>query len=212
MAELIGASRLQFAYDARLGQFRDLATGRAVSRAKVLNLVDQESTQLAIRMQGHTRLLTQGRIDLPEWQRRCADELKMSHLRIAVLASGGKTRITSQQYGVVGRELRTQYEFLVNFSQDLKDGKLTKEQAVARAGFYGKSARTTFHKVEKVTRAREGFVEAKRSLDAGAMHCPSCISYDTQGLWLPLEQVIVPTVNCECFHFCRCVVAFRRKN
>lgn len=198
-------------YDRRTANYRNPQTGRFVPRAAILKLVDEESDRLSTRMKAHARLLTDGKIDLGEFQRRAADDIKMSSIRMGLFASGGKSQTPQSVYGVIGRELRSQYGFLANFAQDLAAGKLTKEQAIARAALYGGASRTAFHQAEKVARKREGFLEAKRSLDSAAQHCASCLGYSTNGEWLPVEQVTMPTVNCQCMSRCRCQVVFRRR-
>lgn len=209
-AFLVGQRSQLPTYDRRTGSYR-ASNGKFIGRATILRLVDEESDRLSTRLKAHTRLLTSNSIDLPEWQQRMAEDIKLSGIRMGVFASGGRSQTSSAVYGTVGRELREQYKYLANFAQDLAAGKLSKQQAIARAGMYGGSARVAFHQAQKVTRKREGFVEAKRSLDPGAIHCASCLLYDTQGQWLPVEQVTMPTINCQCMFRCRCAVFFRRR-
>lgn len=197
-------------YDRRTARYRG-ADGRFLKRTDVLKLVDEEAMRLETRLKGHARNLTQGRIDLPTFQRRAAEDLKLSHVRMGILASGGRSLATSQTYGTVGRGLRSQYEYLTNFSNDLAAGKLTAKQAITRAGLYGASTRTAFHQSEKIAKGREGFIEAMRRLDPQARHCNSCLFYDTKGQWKPLAEVVMPTVNCECMNRCRCGVLFRKR-
>ncbi len=210
-AFLVGASQQTIVYDRRSGRYREASTGKYVSRAAILRLVDEEAARLSTRMKAHTRLLTTNRIDLPEWQRRSAEELKLSHIRSTILGSGGRSLTSSEAYGSTGRELRRQYEYLQGFAQDLAAGKLTRTQALSRAASYGGSTRTAFHKAEKIARGREGFKEAMRDLDPAAKHCGPCIRYSTNGLWVPLEDVVMTGVRCDCFHFCRCRVKFRKR-
>ncbi|MGL5923625.1 hypothetical protein [Chroococcidiopsis sp.] len=207
---LVGSAPQTVTYDRRVGKYRD-GTGKFVSRATVLRLVDQESDRLATRMKAHARLLTDGRIDIPEFQKRAAEDLKLSAIRSTILGSGGRSQATNQAYGSTGRLLREQYQFLDGFARDLAAGKLSKAQAIQRASLYGASTRSAFHTAEKIARGREGFIEAKRSLDPSAAHCPQCLSYSTSGQWKPLNEVTMPTVNCECSQFCRCLVIFRKR-
>lgn len=210
-AFLVGTPQSTVAYDRRSGRYRDGATGKFVSRSTLLRLVDDEAARLSARMQGHARLLTQNRIDLPTFQRRASEDLKLSHIRNGILASGGRSLTTFAQYGSIGRLLRDQYSYLDGFSRDIAAGKLTKSQIIQRASLYGASTRAAFHQSEKIAKGREGFIEAKRSLDPQSHHCDSCLAYDTQGKWLPLTQVTMPTVNCQCNSRCRCAVLFRKR-
>lgn len=211
-AFLTGSRVDSIGYDRNSGRYRNRITGKYESRATILKLVDSEAARLATRMQGHARNLTQNKIDLPQFQQRAAEDLKLSHLRSAMLASGGRSLTTQAQYGSVGRLLREQYSYLDGFARDLAAGKLTPSQAIQRAGLYGASSRSAFYQAEKIARTRENFKEAKRSLDAQSRHCESCLAYDTQGKWLPLQQVIMPTVNCQCMSRCRCLIFFRKRS
>lgn len=207
---LVGTAPQTVTYDRVSGRYRG-SDGKFVSRATVLRLVDQESDRLATRMKAHARLLTDGRIDIPEFQKRAAEDLKLSAIRSTILGSGGRSLTSSAAYGSTGRLLREQYQFLSGFARDLADGKLSKAQAIARAASYGPSTKTAFHAAEKIAKRRENFIEAIRDLDAAAKHCSSCLRYSTNGLWIPIEQVVMPGVNCECFHYCRCRVRFRKR-
>lgn len=208
-AFLVGTPPQTITYDRASGRYRG-SDGKFTSRDRILRLVDEEAARLSTRMQAHARNLTAGNIDLPTFQKRTAEDLKLSHVRSTILGAGGRSQTTAAQYGSAGRLLRDQYEFLDGFSRDLAAGKLTREQAIARAGLYGASTRSAFHQAEKIARGREGFIEAKRSLDPNAAHCPQCLSYSTSGQWKPLNEITMPTVNCSCKSRCRCVVSFRK--
>ncbi len=208
---LVGAPPQTVTYDRVSGKYRDGATGRYVSRVSILRLVDEEAARLATRMQAHARNLVGGGIDLSTFQKRAAEDLKLSAIRSTILGSGGKSQTTAAAHGATGRLLRDQYQFLDGFARDLAAGKLTKSQAIARAGLYGASTRSSFHAAEKIARGREGFVEAKRSLDPQSRHCTSCLEFDTKGQWLPISQVTSPSVNCLCRSHCRCVISFRKR-
>lgn len=197
-------------YDRRTANYRNPQTGRFVPRAAILKLVDEESDRLSTRMKAHARLLTDGKIDLGEFQRRAADDIKMSSIRMGLFASGGKSQTPQSVYGVIGRELRSQYSFLANFAQDLAAGKLTKEQIIARAALYGGASRTVFHQAEKVARKREGFKLAKRMLDAGSKHCQECLQYQTNNEYVPIESIIPIGSRCSCHSRCRCAIVFLR--
>lgn len=195
-------------YDKRVGQFRGL-DGRYVARAEILRLLDAESARLQIRLQGHARLMAQNRITISTFQERMADELKLSHLRSAMLASGGEKQLTPRHFGAIGQELKRQYQYLYGFGHDLANGKLSAKHAIARAKSYGLSTKTAFYQAEKITRKGHGATEAKRSLDSQSRHCISCLNHSTRGRWLPIDNVVAPGVSCECQSRCNCRVVYR---
>ncbi|MFN6572402.1 hypothetical protein [Dendronalium sp. ChiSLP03b] len=199
---------MPYQFDPQSHRYRDAETGRFVKYAQVLEVVDQEVNRLEVRLKGHARLLTQGKIHIAEFQTRMAQNLKESHLRNASIGAGGIKQLTPTDYGKVGAELKKQYKFLNGFGQDLAEGKLTKEGAIRRAGSYAKSAKTSFFEAEFTSRGKVGFY-AKRLLDAQSRHCQSCISYQRLQ-WTLIQLVTPPGIDCECGGRCRCRLVFRK--
>ncbi|MBD1996000.1 hypothetical protein H6G00_05135 [Leptolyngbya sp. FACHB-541] len=208
MTELVGGQRA-IAYSSATGQYIDQSTKRFIPRTEVMRFVDGEVARTRASLQGHTRLMAAQKITLAEWEVRMAQSLKDSHIRLAALGSGGVQNLNAKKYGAVGYQLRKQYEYLDGFARDLKAGKLTPGQALTRAGMYADSAVVSFHRAEQITKQEEKFQEAKRSLHPAARHCSSCLAYSTKGKWLPIDQVVMPGVNCECGQHCRCSVQYR---
>lgn len=199
---------MPYLFDQNSHRYRDTETGRYVKYSQVLELVDQEVARLEVRLKGHGRLLAQGKIDIPEFQARMAQTLKESHLRTAAVGAGGVQGLTPTHYGKVGAELKKQYGYLAKFGEDLAEGKLTPDQAINRAGLYGKSARTSFFNSEFTSREKQGFY-AKRLLDPQARHCQSCINYQRLE-WTLIQNIMPPGVNCQCGGRCRCKLLFRK--
>jgi hypothetical protein len=195
-------------YDKRTGQFHG-GDRRFIARAEVLRLADAEAARLETRLSGHARLLTQNKISVPEFQLRMAEDIKLSHLRMAAFGAGGEKQLTPRHFGTAGQELKRQYKHLQGFGDAIAQGELSEKRILSRAKSYGMSARTAFFKAEKVTRQDNGAREAKRSLDSQARHCSSCLGHSTGGLWLPIDQVVAPGVDCECQSRCRCRIVFR---
>lgn len=208
MPELVG-ELLQIRYDPNSGQYRNLSSGRFVGRSQVLKLLDQEVGRTEARLAAHTRLLTQGTINLPEWQIRMAQTLKESHLRMGMFAAGGKERMNPSLTGATGVQLRKQYQYLDRFAHDIAAGRLTPQQAIARSRLYGKSIKLTFFRVEKLSRKSEGFMVGKRLLDPQAKHCRSCIRHHRPD-WVEIDQIVSPGTSCECQNNCRCQVLYAK--
>ncbi len=198
----------EIAYDTRAGQYRG-ANGRFVPREQVQRFVDQEIRRTQIRLQAQTRLLVEGKLDIPAWQMAMAGLVKDSHLRMAALGSGGKDQLDARQYGAVGYQLKRQYQFLDQFAQDLADGKLTPERAIWRSGLYASSVKQTFSRTEQLSREREGFTVGKRLLDAQAQHCPECIGYERPD-WVAIADIMPVGTNCSCQNFCKCRIVYAR--
>lgn len=194
-------------YDRMAGQYRD-DRGQFVSRAEVDRELNQLSRRLAVRMQAQTRLLIADKVSLPEWQIESARLIKEAHIQAAMIAAGGKNRLTPQHYGSIGAEVKAQYQYLDKFAAKLAAGEMTPAQALRRSALYGKSLKISFAKSEKITRSADGANVGKRILDAQAKHCPECLSHQRLD-WVPIDQITPPGTNCTCQNNCRCRVLYR---
>lgn len=208
--ELVGTYNPTY-YDRRAGQYRG-ANGKFVSRQVVSKLVDREIVATEARLKAHTRLLVDQKIHLAEWQIRMAETIKDSHLRMGMLASGGKDGLTQKHYGAVGYQLKNQYGYLDKFARDLHSGKLTPKSAIARSAMYAESVKVTFSRSEQITRMDNGVnagkrIAGKRILDAGATHCDECISYERKQ-WTAIADIVPVGMNCSCHHHCRCRIVW----
>ena len=143
-----------YQFDPRNHRYRNLDTGRFVRYAEVLQFVDGEVKRLEVRLQGHARLLNSGKINVGEFQLRFAESLKNSHLRMAALGAGGQQQMTAQQLGHVGRELRTQYEYLYYFGYQIESGKVSEKRILQRSKMYAKSINTSFYQAEFTARGK----------------------------------------------------------
>jgi len=195
-------------YDRNSSSFRG-EKGRYISNAEVLRLVDAEVARQETRLKGHARLLINGRIDIPEFQRRMAGDMKASAIRMAALGAGGVDGLGNRHYGKVGSELKKQYKFLAGFGNALANG-LTEKQVLQRAGQYSRQSAISFHAAQQITKEGEGFIEGRRSLDGQAQHCKQCLDYSTNGQWVPLSELIAVGSSCDCGGRCRCRIVFRK--
>jgi len=194
-------------FDLKSHRYRDTETGRYVGAADVLHHIQEEVNRTEVRLKAHARLLTVGKIDLPEFQSRMAQTIKEAHLRTAMVGAGGKDALTPSHYGQIGAELRKQYKYLYQFGLDLADGKLSPNEAINRAGSYGKAVRNSFYKAEFTSRDKLGQY-AKRLLDSRAQHCDSCLGYQKLQ-WTLLKNITPPGVDCQCGGNCRCRIIYR---
>jgi hypothetical protein len=195
-------------YDRNSSSFRG-DKGRYISNAEVLRLVDTEVARQETRLKGHARLLINGRIDIPEFQRRMANDMKLSAIRMAALGAGGVEGLGSRHYGKIGAELKKQYKFLAGFGDALVEG-LTEKQVLQRAGQYSGQSAIAFHSAQQITKISEGFTEGRRSLDEQSEHCVQCPEHSTYGSWVPIDEIVPPGTSCNCGGRCRCKVVFRR--
>jgi hypothetical protein len=200
----------EIGYNARAGRYFYRDTKRFVPNAVIQTLVDREEAALGVRLQGLTRLLAGRKITLQDWQTRFAETLKLSHIRMAALAAGGKEGLTAAHYGAVGFQLRQQYGFLGRFAQAIADGTISEARALQRSRQYARSIRVSFGRSQQLTKGTEGFTQARRTLDAQARHCGDCVRYAALG-WTLSEMLPTPGMACACGQQCRCSIFYRKR-
>lgn len=199
-------------YDRFIGFYRD-GNGNPILSPAIDLLIASEVGRLEAELKSIARRLTEDKLTIPEWEKAMAIALKESHIRMAILASGGKAQTVANSYLIAGRRLREEYRNLDNFARDLKEGKLSVKQSIARAGLYAQSARQTYCEVHHANKMFvEGFGLAMRRLDPDADHCPQCPTHSTRGQYVPVEQIVPIGARCDCRGRCRCQIIYRRRN
>lgn len=199
-----------FEFLPNIGRFRDASTKRFVSRGVILKHVDRQSNRLATKLNRNADLLTNGAISLARFHELMIEDMKLAHLQMASLGAGGRANMDEVQLGAVGNRLRQEYRLLRNFVVQIGRGELSEAQIKARASLYGQSSAAAFYKAEQIIRVKGGAREARRTLDPSPSvdHCPQCPAL-SQGVWLPVDQVVPPTRRCQCRSRCRCRIEYR---
>ncbi len=128
---------------------------------------------------------------------------------MTILATGGKERTGLNSYGIAGRHLRQEYQYLNNFAHALANGELSEKQALFRAKLYSQSTVQTYYDAYHYNKIREGFKTAWRSLDPMAQHCNNCPTYRTNG-YVDIKKVVPKGAKCQCRGNCRCQVRYRK--
>lgn len=198
---------VDYYWNSKTGRFHDKSNNVFVKRADVLKHLDIEHNKSKVRMQGLARRLVSNKLTLPEFQTLMIDELKGSHLRMALLSSGGKNGISNNGYLSTARTLKEQYRYLNGFVNAIASGEMTENGIINRAGMYANSSAIAFNNAEKVNRIENGAVYGRRVLDPQAQHCASCIKYERKE-WTPVEEIVPRGTNCECHQNCKCTVFY----
>lgn len=184
-------------------------SGDPVPRADLLAVLNEESAKLRTLVPRLTKSLTEGDIELGEWQAAMIQLLKDSNLRTGMLGAGGEEQMGSEQWGMAGFELKDQYAALSGFTKAIEEGVLTADQILSRAALYGGGSRQNFFATERLNKALEGYNFGRRTLDVGAANCPDCINYQSPD-WVRIEELIPPGHRCVCRQNCRCRVVYKR--
>lgn len=198
-----------FFWDKKTGRYRDADTKKFVSRSVVLKKIEIQNKRSKTYLENQAKRLVNREISLSQFQTTVIDEVKKSHIQMALLASGGKDGISKAGYGATGNRLKEEYQYLSNFVNAIARGELTEKRIIYRAGLYANSSAAAFYKSEQISRIENGATLAKRDLDPNADHCSDCPALSTNGKWLPIDRVTPPTRNCTCRSRCRCTIKYK---
>jgi hypothetical protein len=132
-------------YDNSAQRWRNSSDGRFVSHSSVVDemRVHQQATYAAL--EGATRQLYAGRINVAQWQLITAQEIKDAHLAQGIFGAGGRANMDFAAWGRVGQTLREQCGFLDNFARQIAAGHITEAQALARMKMYGNATQQSYY-------------------------------------------------------------------
>jgi hypothetical protein len=158
------------AYDNTAQRWRESSTGQFFSKEAVVAemRVHQEATYSTL--QGLTRDLYAGRINLAQWQIGTASEIKDAHLAQAMFGAGGRANMGNVEWGRVGQTLREQYSFLDKFAQAIARGEISEAMALNRIEMYGDASQQSYW--AEFAQQRTGRM---RYVLHPAEHCGDCI-------------------------------------
>lgn len=183
------------------------ARGRFVPAVAVRDALDASIDESAGRMRDLSQALREGRVSLADWQLGMAREIRASQLAATALARGGWAQMRPADNGWAGQRIRTQYEYLRRFAEQIERGEQRLDGAfLQRAEQYIKAARTTHEEARRREARRAGDVE-ERSIRHAQDSCEQCIAEAARG-WVPIGE-LVPVGQRACRANCRCSVEFR---
>lgn len=198
---------MPFRWTESASRYRDVQTGRFVPAAQVRSAVDAVIQASAARMQQITGGLQTGALTIEDWRGLMATEVKNLHLATASAAAGGWTQMSPASFGWTGQRIRTQYQFLDGFAQDIASGKQPLDGTLAvRASLYAEASRATNREMERRQARLRGEQQERNQLGA-ADHCPGCLDQTARG-WQPIGT-LTPVGSRTCMSRCHCVITFR---
>ncbi len=196
----------EWIYERGTGRYRNLKTGRFLSRNAVLGLVQGRINSLSSDIfQSGDDLIT-GRLTLNDWQRNVAEDLKKLWIQQFALGKGGVDRVTPEEWLSMGRVLKAQYAYLRRFAGDIATGRISEAQLQARLRLYVQASSFGFWAGQDAAERQKGKQFMRRILGV-AEHCPDCLRYAEQGIQ-PIGSLPLPTVGCVCRANCRCSVRY----
>jgi hypothetical protein len=136
---------MPWTYDPNVKRYRR-PNGRFVDQETVIDWAYAYADASRDVVQTLTGYAFQGTLRVPDWQTAMRRAVKNQYINQYLAGRGGMEQMTQRDWGIIGRALRDQYQFLDGFAQDLADGVITEAQAKARARMYIEAGHAAFER------------------------------------------------------------------
>jgi hypothetical protein len=211
---------MPFIYDPKLkgSGYRDVETGRLISRAEVRVRVDrtiQENQKIVITLAAQ---VAEGSISEEQWLGAMKREIKDAYITLYLAGIGGIDQMSPADWGSVGGMLKEQYKWLESFYESIIAGDLTESVIANRSRMYINSSREAFNRAALRSAIQRGFKEKRWAMHSAVENCDDCIVLDGIG-WIPiLEDFVSPSTGVStlpgrgdtiCLTNCMCHLDFR---
>jgi hypothetical protein len=200
----------RYGYDPRSRKYRDRATGRFISPKEVRRAVDVMIDVETVKARQLAQNLRDGKLSLVEWQIGMASQLKALHVAMGLAANGGLQNTSAASLGYIASLIKTQYQYLRTFVQEVKSGKQPLDGIVVqRSALYIQASRSTYEQVVQRA-ARNGGATQEKSILGLADHCTganSCVEQAAKG-WAAIGT-LVPIGQRLCKANCHCRKEYR---
>jgi hypothetical protein len=196
-----------FFFDSKAGRFAFNALRRFVPSGIMDAISKYQRNDGARRAREAAQKLIEAKTNLTDWQKSMRSILKSQHLKEAMIAKGGAGKMTPKDYLAVSKELKKEYGYLRAFAQDIKDGKVSEKQFIARTQMYVTKARVSGEIMARENALTGGFTLMERILDGGGNSCAECRQYASEGP-RPIGELPLPTEACSCRSYCKCTVRY----
>jgi len=187
-----------YAWDARLHNYVDIATGRMVKRTLVHDLLRTVIAGAETRIGELGRLYAEEALTGRQFYELMAREVKLVTNTATALAQGGWQNVTPAQWGANGYRLRDEYGNLREFVEAVARGELSPAQIAARAKLYANTAYGRFWELEQAAQQARGATRMKLLTVGDDRVCEICVAEARRG-WQPIGTWHVPLhPGCRC--------------
>ena len=173
------------------GRYRDTRTGRFVAPAVVRAELDRYLASATDPVGTLSEQLRAGQINVADWHTAMRREIKNTHLNAVASAVGGFDNMTPADYGRAGQIIRSQYDYLRNFADEIISGKQRLDGTLdRRAKMYIDAGRETYYKVKHMKVAEAEQATGQRAVIGSVLnpadHCEECVALN--GRWFFLSD------------------------
>ena len=201
-------------WDGVANRYRDLDTGRFLSREKALSWVDACTRASDSFGDTMASLVSGGRVNAVDWLAGMRQEIKEEYIRQYLLGRGGLEQMTPSDWGSIGGMLKEQYSYLSGFYQEIAAGNLSEAQIAMRSNMYTNSAREAFERAQAKVAAAAGMDEVIWEVSAGVENCEDCLAFAAMG-WQPVSEdpyngAYPGSGDTQCLTNCQCFETYRK--
>ena len=198
-----------YVYVARLGKYRNTATGQFVSLEAIFNLRDTNETATVDTLARLSLALSDGQLPTDAWFLAMQQQLRRLTVQQGALGAGGFTALTKRDLKRMDRALQEDWPRLQAFGEAIAKGQLSEAQIRARVNMYAGHARTQFYAAQRRPVHKRSEVVLERRLIKPGEVCPLC-SYLASLGWQPYGSLPLPGTpvadwtDGQCYTACRC--------
>lgn len=175
-----------FRWNETAGRYIDNETGKFVSKAYVMDLLEQSLASTTSVTDTLATYVYNGEISIPDWTTLMRNEIKGEYIRQYLAGVGGREMMTQSDWGKLGAMLKEQYNtYLKGFARDIPN--LSEGQIKMRAAMYIDSAHKAYEEANAKVAAGLGFDEVFWEVDPQLENCEICLGRMSQG-WVPVGE------------------------
>lgn len=198
---------ITYTYDRNLQRYRR-DDGKFVSAADIEDLTKFMIEKARGQTDTIANDLIEGKIELSEWTRQTALQLKELHSQQYLLGRGGLKNMTQRDYGILGARLKKEYKYLNGFAKDIRDNSMTIAQFQARLKLYLSSTDASYQAARREAHKDAGFDFERRRLGT-KNNCDPCASYAGMG-WVAIGTLPSIATQCDCKANCKCFFEYSK--
>jgi len=197
-----------YTFDRSSLRFRSLETGRFVPERDVRVAVDAVADLASRRLGEASARYRAGQITVTEFQAELMATIKESQIAAGLLAYGGRQQMDASRWGLVGQQIRVQYQYARGMIADVLDGRQRLNGRLdGRARQYGQAARSLYENLRRRQSAEAGMAFEQNVLHA-AESCRECLAATAAGV-VPIGT-LPPIGQRICRQSCRCTLSYSR--
>lgn len=176
--------KLPWQWDTNVRRYRS-PDGRFIGQKGMLEQRDRFTDAVKDRFNDLGRKVANGDITLQQFVTQGRDLIKAAHIDTYVLAKGGRNAMTQSDWGKVGSQVKSQYQYWQGFAEAIATGDMTEAGILNRANMYGDAPLNSYYHGQVSAAHAAGLTEERNVLGPNEEHCDGCLEQEARG-WVPI--------------------------